>query len=149
MGELALCEWWQRVYIYLQDDFTNTHLHLFSSSQIVFLPTPSATHLIPPSQLQKPFGGEIDFQYDNTIYLPALAKLCRERKAERFQRWEKFGNGKCGLSETILSGAVVPEEVRDVVIVPEVVEEGVVVEKVAGVEEVAVVEKGKEEVVSS
>ncbi|KAM0754643.1 CRAL/TRIO domain-containing protein [Meredithblackwellia eburnea MCA 4105] len=70
----------------------------------------NATELVPASQLQKIFGGDVNFEYDHSTYFPALSKLCAERKAANFARWQKYGNGKCGLSESVIRGAVTPEE---------------------------------------
>ncbi|GAA5843316.1 hypothetical protein JCM5353_005272 [Sporobolomyces roseus] len=66
--------------------------------------TPDATSLIPPSQLQKIFGGTVDFQYDHSTYFPALTKLCMERKRANFERWKRFGGGVCGVDEAIIRG---------------------------------------------
>ncbi|KAK4051807.1 Phosphatidylinositol transfer protein (PITP) [Microbotryomycetes sp. JL201] len=79
-----------------------------TKEKIRFLEKPDATDLIPPHQLQKMFGGEIDFQYDHDKYFMALHKLCMERRAANLERWRKYGNNKCGLSETVIRGAVVP-----------------------------------------
>ncbi|KAL8286365.1 hypothetical protein RQP46_004382 [Phenoliferia psychrophenolica] len=69
----------------------------------------NATDLIPASQLQALFGGEVDFQYDHATYFPALTKLCNERKAANLERWRKYGDNKCGLSEAVIRGAVTPD----------------------------------------
>lgn len=45
---------------------------------------------------------------DHNTYFPALTKLCDERKAENLARWRQYGENKCGLSESIIRGAVVP-----------------------------------------
>lgn len=42
----------------------------------------------------------------------ALHKLCTERKAANLERWRKFGDNKCGLSEAIIRGAVTPGGVK-------------------------------------
>lgn len=47
-------------------------------------------------------------QQNHEVYFPALVKLCAERKAANLERWRKYGEGKCGLSETVIRGAVVP-----------------------------------------
>lgn len=43
-------------------------------------------------------------------YFPALTKLCQERKAANLERWRLYGEGKCGLSETVIRGASSPEK---------------------------------------
>lgn len=76
--------------------------------QIRFLDKADATALIPASQLQKIFGGDINMEYDHKTYFPALTKLCMERKAANLERWRKYGNNLCGLDEAIIRGARVP-----------------------------------------
>ena len=69
-----------------------------------------ATSLIPPEQLQKIFGGDVNFEYNHATYFPALTKLCFERKAANLERWRRYGNGKCGLDEAVIKGGRRPEE---------------------------------------
>lgn len=38
----------------------------------------------------------------------ALHQLCMERKAANLERWRKYGNDRCGLSEAVIRGATVP-----------------------------------------
>ena len=60
---------------------------------------------MPPSQLEKEnFGGDLDFQYQHEVFWPAMYKLCKERRDARFTRWQKYGNGKAGVSEYLLKG---------------------------------------------
>lgn len=80
-----------------------------TKEKIAFLPSPDATHLIPSNQLQQIFGGSINLEFNAETYFPALITLCQERKAANLIRWKKYGGDKCGLSETVVSGAVVPE----------------------------------------
>ncbi|KAK7192012.1 hypothetical protein DPSP01_003883 [Paraphaeosphaeria sporulosa] len=61
------------------------------------------TDHIPASQLMKNAGGEVDFEYDHSVYWPALAKLAEERRRERTERWEKAGK-VVGESEIYLWG---------------------------------------------
>lgn len=70
-----------------------------------------ATSLIPPEQLQKIFGGQVNFEYDHATYFPALTRLCFERKRDNLERWRKFGEGKCGLDEAIIRGGRKPSQV--------------------------------------
>ncbi|KAM0788431.1 hypothetical protein ACM66B_001566 [Microbotryomycetes sp. NB124-2] len=79
-----------------------------TKEKIRFLEKPDATDLIPAHQLQKQFGGDVDFQYDHGTYFMALHKLCMERRAANLDRWRKYGENKCGLSETVIRGAIVP-----------------------------------------
>ncbi|KAF2137526.1 uncharacterized protein K452DRAFT_257616 [Aplosporella prunicola CBS 121167] len=58
---------------------------------------------IPPSQLMKTYGGEVDFEYDHSVYWPALNTLCDGLRAERKARWEARGK-QIGDSEFILKG---------------------------------------------
>ncbi|GAA6004749.1 CRAL-TRIO domain-containing protein [Rhodotorula paludigena] len=81
-----------------------------TKEKIRFLDKPDATALIPPSQLQKIFGGDINLEYNHKEYFPALTKLCFERKAANLERWRKYGDNKCGLDEAIIRGGRVPGE---------------------------------------
>ncbi|KAH8722412.1 CRAL-TRIO domain-containing protein [Phaeosphaeriaceae sp. PMI808] len=63
---------------------------------------PLADH-IPASQLMAAVGGEIDFEYDHSIYWPALDQMAAERKHQRRERWEKAGK-LIGESEIYLWG---------------------------------------------
>ena len=45
---------------------------------------------------------------DHATYFPALVKLCDERKAANLERWRKYGDNKCGLSEAVIRGAIIP-----------------------------------------
>ncbi|GAA5884608.1 hypothetical protein JCM6882_005320 [Rhodosporidiobolus microsporus] len=84
-----------------------------TKDKIRFLDKPDATSLIPPSQLQTIFGGDVNMEYDHEKYFPALTKLCFERKAANLERWKKFGNGACGVDEAIIRGARVPGGVSE------------------------------------
>ncbi len=59
--------------------------------------------LVPPEQLIKAFGGEVEFEYNHEKYWPALNLLARQRKKEQEERWEKAG-GVIGESENYLRG---------------------------------------------
>jgi hypothetical protein len=58
---------------------------------------------VPASQLMVASGGEVDFQYDHSIYWPALANMAAERRQQRKERWEKAGK-LIGESEIYLWG---------------------------------------------
>lgn len=58
---------------------------------------------IPPSQLDKEFGGDADFEYDHSIYWPALERVCAERRAAMMERWIKGGK-HIGEYESYLRG---------------------------------------------
>lgn len=58
---------------------------------------------VPPEQLWKENGGDVDFQYDHAVYWPALIKLCDEKRAVQKQRWEKAGK-RYGESEAYIKG---------------------------------------------
>ncbi|GAA5954211.1 hypothetical protein JCM21900_006963 [Sporobolomyces salmonicolor] len=79
-----------------------------TKEKIRFLDKPDATSLIPSQQLQTIFGGDINLQYDHSVYFPALTKLCMERKAANLNRWRKWGEGRCGLDEAVIRGAREP-----------------------------------------
>jgi hypothetical protein len=46
---------------------------------------------VPPQHLLSSFGGDVEFEYDHSIYWPALIKLAEERRAEQKERWFKGG----------------------------------------------------------
>lgn len=59
--------------------------------------------LVPPAQLIKSYGGDVDFVYDHGRYWPALNALADQRKAEMVHRW-KEGGAHIGESEAYLRG---------------------------------------------
>ncbi|KAI0525705.1 CRAL-TRIO domain-containing protein [Xylaria bambusicola] len=62
------------------------------------------TQYVTPEQLAKDIkGGQLPFEYDHSVYWPALMKLSDQRRAERFQRWEAGGK-LIGESEDYLKG---------------------------------------------
>jgi CRAL/TRIO domain len=58
---------------------------------------------VPPEQLMKDYGGNVDFEYDHATYWPALASLCEKRRNDYRSRWEKAGK-KIGEHEAFLRG---------------------------------------------
>jgi hypothetical protein len=58
---------------------------------------------VPPEQLLKSYGGDVDFQYDHAVYWPALNGLAAQRKQEQVERWVKGGK-KVGEFEGYLKG---------------------------------------------
>jgi CRAL/TRIO domain len=58
---------------------------------------------VPPSQLLKQNGGEVDFEYDHSVYWPSFIKLAETRRAAYRARWEKAGK-PVGESEDHLTG---------------------------------------------
>ncbi|KAF2087913.1 CRAL/TRIO domain protein [Saccharata proteae CBS 121410] len=63
---------------------------------------PFANH-IPSAQLMKSYGGDVDFEYDHSIYWPTLNSMCDKRREERRAKWEARGK-KIGDSEWVLKG---------------------------------------------
>ena len=61
------------------------------------------TNYVPPEQLLKPFGGQVEFDYHHDIYWPALDKLCTLRREDYFARWVKAGK-QIGEHELYLRG---------------------------------------------
>ncbi|ERF76475.1 hypothetical protein EPUS_06137 [Endocarpon pusillum Z07020] len=61
------------------------------------------TQHVPPSQLLKQNGGEVEFEYDHTIYWPALSKLAEIKRLASQARWERAGK-HVGESEDYLRG---------------------------------------------
>ena len=58
---------------------------------------------VPPAQLDKDYGGEVDFQYDHATYFPKLNQMCEERRAVWRDRWVKGGK-RIGEYEAYLRG---------------------------------------------
>lgn len=46
---------------------------------------------VPPSQLLKAVGGDVEFEYDHSSYWPALNKLAAQRRNEYRERWIQGG----------------------------------------------------------
>ena len=57
--------------------------------------------LVPPEQLLKSHGGDVDFVYEHEVYWPALNELAAKKRAAMVQRWETAGK-KVGESESYL-----------------------------------------------
>lgn len=60
---------------------------------------------VPPAQLLKASGGDVEFQYDHATYWSALNTLANERRTAQFERWVKNGK-KVGEHEAYLRGGV-------------------------------------------
>ncbi|KAJ5279586.1 CRAL/TRIO domain protein [Penicillium angulare] len=58
---------------------------------------------VPPSQLMKTVGGDVEFEYDHSVYWPALNKLAAQKREQKHQRWVEGGK-KVGESENFLKG---------------------------------------------
>lgn len=58
---------------------------------------------VPAEQLWTTFKGDLDFEYDHSVYWPAMIKLATERREGRKARWEAGGK-HIGESEDYLSG---------------------------------------------
>ncbi|MCJ1433256.1 hypothetical protein MMC27_002615 [Xylographa pallens] len=58
---------------------------------------------VPPEQLLKTHGGEVEFLYKHDVYWPALNQLAGERKKKLEERWIKGGK-RVGESEVYLKG---------------------------------------------
>lgn len=58
---------------------------------------------VPPSQLLRTNGGEVEFVYDHAVYWPALNQLAETKRAAYFARWERAGK-HIGESEDYLRG---------------------------------------------
>ncbi|KAL2117934.1 hypothetical protein VTJ04DRAFT_7594 [Mycothermus thermophilus] len=60
---------------------------------------------VPQEQMWSEFSsGKLEFEYDHSVYWPALHKLCAERREFRWKRWLAAG-GHIGESEDYLAGA--------------------------------------------
>lgn len=58
---------------------------------------------VPPAQLLKASGGDVEFEYDHSVYWPALNQLADQRRQTMRERWIKAGK-KVGESEFYLRG---------------------------------------------
>lgn len=65
--------------------------------------------LVPPEQLVKDYGGDVDFKYDHQVYWPAFNSLADMRKKEMEKRWAGAGK-KIGESEIYLRGGEAARE---------------------------------------
>jgi len=64
-----------------------------------------ARDLVDPSQLiEEQFHGDLNFIYDHEQYFDALERLCAERRAAQFERFERLCGSKIGSSEFIIKG---------------------------------------------
>lgn len=62
------------------------------------------TQFVPSSQLwSSDWNGDMDFDYDHSIYWPALNDMCRRRRDEKMARWKAAGS-QIGESEDYLAG---------------------------------------------
>src|SRR6266487_2340725 len=46
---------------------------------------------VPAEQLWTENGGQLNFEYDHSVYWPTLSKICAEKRAALKERWEKAG----------------------------------------------------------
>lgn len=60
---------------------------------------------VPPEQLWTTMGGDVQFEYDHSIYWPAMNKLAAERREAYRERWIRAGK-RVGESEEYLKGGV-------------------------------------------
>lgn len=60
---------------------------------------------VPTEQLWTEFDGQLEFEYEHSVYWPALIKLCNERRADRMARWVAGGK-LVGELEDYLAGAL-------------------------------------------
>ena len=58
---------------------------------------------MPPEQLMKATGGDVEFEYDHSQYWPALTKLAEQRRKAYRDRWIKAGK-RIGEHEVYLKG---------------------------------------------
>ncbi|KAL9593875.1 MAG: hypothetical protein Q9219_007342 [cf. Caloplaca sp. 3 TL-2023] len=67
---------------------------------------------VPPSQLLKTHGGDVNFVYDHEVYWPALNELAARKRAMMMERWVQRGK-KMGESEYYLRGGEEREVAND------------------------------------
>jgi hypothetical protein len=64
---------------------------------------PNMRDFIPPERLWNHHDGDLDFEYDHSVYWPALQKLTEGRKERMRERWVRAGK-MIGESEEYLKG---------------------------------------------
>ncbi|GAO52040.1 hypothetical protein G7K_6128-t1 [Saitoella complicata NRRL Y-17804] len=64
---------------------------------------------VPPSQLDRNFGGDCEFEYVHGDYWPELSRLARERRERNMRNWRVAGGG-VGISEDVIKSEVAPEQ---------------------------------------
>lgn len=58
---------------------------------------------VPVEQLDREFGGQVDFEYDHAVYWEQMNAIANQKKQHYLQRFERFGK-QIGLSEFDLRG---------------------------------------------
>lgn len=58
---------------------------------------------VPSEQLDKAYGGDLDFEYDHKLYWPALTAECQRRREAYKARWVQAGK-RIGEYEEYLRG---------------------------------------------
>ena len=58
---------------------------------------------VPPEQLRKSHGGDLEFEYEHDVYWPALMELTHGRREAQYERWVKAGK-RVGEFEMYLKG---------------------------------------------
>ena len=92
----------------------------------------------PPQQLWTEFQGDLEFEYEHSVYWTALLQLCEERRREQTERWVKAGKNY-GESELYLKGGdgqsighAAAEPVAKEAVVPEKEKENIPVASIEG-----------------
>ena len=70
---------------------------------------------VPPTQLCQSHGGTLEFDYDHSVYWPALNKLADDRRAALLERWRR-GGSQVGEYEAYLKGGTdrsVADDLKD------------------------------------
>lgn len=60
---------------------------------------------VPKEQLWTEFNGSLEFEYDHSVYWPALIRMCDEKRRVRTQRWIAGGK-QIGELEDYLGGHI-------------------------------------------
>lgn len=69
---------------------------------------------VPPEQLWNEFHGDLEFEYDHSVYWPAFLQLCEEHHSAQVKRWTKAGK-HYGESEIYLKGGNAPSIYQSIV----------------------------------
>ncbi len=59
---------------------------------------------VPLAQLDKDFGGQVNFEYNHSRYWDEMVSMSQEKKRAYLKRFETFGS-RVGLSEADLRGS--------------------------------------------
>lgn len=87
---------------------------------------------VPVEQLDKEFGGDVDFEYKHDVYWPKMNEISLKKKEAYMERFKKFG-GVIGLSEVDLRGT--DDTLKYPPIDLKEIEDGTVIKRLSNIDE--------------